>query len=842
MHRRSLYELLGGAAALCWGLFAFHSYLPHLGRVALKETTHAVRGLVSTLGLFDIFLVVWLALIAYIAGRKCLDRIAILYDSAVERFCFASALGFALCSFTVFSLAATRTLYTSVAYGLLAIATLSFRRELLQLGRSGWMYLTTWRVPPRVSAAAASRAFLILYMIVVLGVILISALGPEIEYDALFNHLEVAKVIAETHRLRPIRDIPQTFFPKHTTVLFALGMLLHSEITAKLIHYLFGVLTMVSAYALARRLLSHSAGLLASAILVSSPILIWEMHTAHVDCGYAFYVFLSLYAIVLWLDTGQQHWLWVGTFLTAWSLGTKYQALFGLGSLAVVVAVETLRQRRGWREAFARAVKFGIVATAGLLPWGIVNWLETGNPVFPFLNGIFKSTYWADVQTSVALSQMKNSGIPISLSNWWAIFTIPWRITVAQTDLFHGNVGPFYLILIPLLVFVPRMRREVKLLLLFSALFTLFWIFTGQHSRYYLPVLPALAVAASYAAINGLHLLRERNHQIPAICAAVLLALMLMLNSPFFELYGAGARYGAAIMETLPWKVLTGEETRQHYLTTKLGDYAAVRYINGQPGRRKVLFWWNSDAIAFYVDGEAGLVYSHYSDRLGADDPVQVHHLLLENRITHVIIGPMHRRDQLLSDPEKQLVHRYLKKLYEQNAHVVYEVSPQSLEQEVVTFDFLQHLEEAKIKIGSRPTSLADGDYFSLATVHEDTRQSLNIGLSSDVEFDTVLPDRPLMRFAFAGTSSQCSPSDAFQVRIAAGGSQPVLLFTSATSQQFAREPDRWYDNELDLAGYEQQRVTIALRTHASTVRGCLPLLWGHPEIISRPVKTDEDY
>ncbi|MBI2816994.1 MAG: glycosyltransferase family 39 protein [Acidobacteria bacterium] len=842
MRRKTLHELLAGAAVLCWALFAYRSYLPH-GGGALKYTYDFVRGLVSALGLFDIVLVIWLALITYVAGTRCLDRIAVAYDSAAEKFCFAVSIGLALCSFTVFLLAVTRTLYTPVAYGLLSVATLSFRRELLGIARNGWALVTALRIPPRISAESASRAFLIVYMTVVLGVILVSALGPEIEFDALFNHLEVAKVISETHRLRPIRDIPQTFFPKHTTVLFALGMLLHNEITAKLIHYLFGLLTIVSAYAFARRVLSRTAGLLASAILVSSPIFIWEMRTAHVDCGYAFYVFLSLYAMILWLGTGQRQWLWVGTFLTAWSLGTKYQALFGLGALALMVALETLQRQLGLRKAFARAVKFGLVAAGGLLPWGLVNYFQTGNPVFPFLNGIFKSPYWTVQQTETALMQMADSGIPISLSNWWAIFTIPWRMVADQTDRFHGNIGPFYLILIPLLVFVPRMRREVKLLLIFSILFTTFWSFTGQHTRYYLPVLPALAVVGSYAAVNGLLLLRDRNHHTLGVSAATLLGLMLALNSPYFEPYGVSARYGASIMETLPWKVLTAEETREQYLSKTILDFDAVRYVNERPGHRKILFWWNTAPIAFYVDGETGLIFSHYFDRFSGDDPAELDRVLLENRITHVIIGAQNRDGQLFSDPEKEFVHRYLKKVYEKNATVVYQVSPQPLQQEAVTYDVLQHPAETRIKTGLQEKTLADGDYVTLAMVHDDTRRALVIRASSDVEFETVLADRPLMRFAFAGaTPPECSPRDAFQVQIAAGGSKPVLLFSSAARQHFSREPDRWYDNEIDLSGYEQQRVTISLLTHTSTVQGCPPLLWGHPEIVSRPPKVEEDY
>src|SRR5262249_20042560 len=109
----------------------------------------------------------------------------------------------------------------------------------------------------------------------VLLVLLISALGPELEWDALVVHLFAAKTYVQGHGIRPIPDIPQTFFPKHVTMLFTFGMLLHNETTARLIHYLFGVVTLIAAYGFGCRMFSPDAALLSVAILISSPLFIW---------------------------------------------------------------------------------------------------------------------------------------------------------------------------------------------------------------------------------------------------------------------------------------------------------------------------------------------------------------------------------------------------------------------------------------------------------------------------------------------------------------------------------------------------------------------------------------
>ena len=155
------------------------------------------------------------------------------------------------------------------------------------------------RDPARM--ARVGRGLVWLLIVTVLLLILISALGPEIEWDAVVVHLFAAKTYEQGHGLRPVLDVPQTFFPKHVTMLFTFGMLLHNETTAKLIHYLLGVLTLIAAYGFGCRVFSRDVALISAGILISSPLFVWEMRTAHTELGLTLYVFLSLMAALVWL-------------------------------------------------------------------------------------------------------------------------------------------------------------------------------------------------------------------------------------------------------------------------------------------------------------------------------------------------------------------------------------------------------------------------------------------------------------------------------------------------------------------------------------------------------------
>ena len=77
--------------------------------------------------------------------------------------------------------------------------------------------------------------------------------------------------------------------------------------------------------------------------------------------------------------------------------------------------------------------------------------------------------------------------------------TLGWQMLINDNGRFHGNLGPFYLVLIPLLAFGRRPGREVWLILGFSVVYGLLWLLTGQHARYLLPLLPALALVSASA-------------------------------------------------------------------------------------------------------------------------------------------------------------------------------------------------------------------------------------------------------------------------------------------------------------------------------------------------------
>ena len=827
-----LLRVIGCIAILIWFLYAFHSYLPRLDFAAFQRLFAALGDYIARWALLDGLLASWLWLAAYLWGKKFLQLLN-LAPSETERVWLCSAVGLSLLSLMAFVFALLHILNDGPVDAVLGLPVVLWFGEVRRIGSVFCRSISRAAAPRPLSLRTVVHFSLMVFLVVVLGIVLLSAIGPEIEYDPLAIHLAAAKTYASRHYLKAIPDIPHAFFPRNVTLLFSLGMVLHSEITSKVINFLFGILTLLGAYSLGTRLASRSAGLTAACVLASSPLFLWVMRTAHLESGFALFVFLSLYATARWLEEDRPEWFLLAVYATAFSLGTRYQALFSLGSLATVVAIHQFAAQRSFAASISRSVKFFLFSAVGLIPWALANAVQTRNPVFPFLNGIFHSPYWDAFQTQSALGQQTDSGVPVTLSNWWVVATNLWSVSIDQPD-FHGNIGVFFLLLIPLLIFQRRISKTIKVILAFSSGYWLFWIFTGQHARYLMAIIPGLAVVAGYALVAWLETLQSKFHISLAIAAGVLLLALAVLNSPFFEPYGASGHYGNATMDSIPWSYLMGEESRDKYLTRRLDEYAATLYFNRLPAPKKLLWWWNTGPRAFYANAESSFDFAPYFDQLLGDNPDSLLALLREHGITHVMVGQEFEAGQMLSNPEKEFVQHHLKKLFQGNATILYEVSPVELQQQTVAYEFLRHIGDAKITMAGTPVADANTNYRNVIDIAGDKRYVLIMHPAMEVEYSLRLPERPLMTFAIGRRWTPCTSRGSFQLTLRDIHGEESTLFGAELDMPNDSAETGWVSEGIDLGAYAGQPVAITFKTVLQGYN-CDWFLWADPQILSRP-------
>jgi hypothetical protein len=223
---------------------------------------------------------------------------------------------------------------------------------------------------------------------------LAGALAPPFEYDELEYHLGA---LADYQRAGRIVFLPHNFYsnmPQLAEMLYLLARTTTSDIAAKLLHWLFGLLAAAAVYGIAQRLWSKSAGLTAAALFYCTPFMQELGQTARIDLATAFFATLAFGALVLWVEEEEKRdLLWLSALGVGGAVATKWPAL----AVVLFPAAAGLVFRRKYRLLAG----FCLVTVAMVAPWLVKNWLLTGNPVYPLLYRWFPNPHWSAGQALV---------------------------------------------------------------------------------------------------------------------------------------------------------------------------------------------------------------------------------------------------------------------------------------------------------------------------------------------------------------------------------------------------------------------------------------------------------
>ena len=113
----------------------------------------------------------------------------------------------------------------------------------------------------------------------------IGALGPELSFDALWYHLTLPKLFFEQHSIFFIQGnlLYYSLFPKLGEMLYIASLSINGEILAKILHYTFGILTLLVIYKISKKFLNNVFSTLACLIFSSNLVFAWQSTTAYID-------------------------------------------------------------------------------------------------------------------------------------------------------------------------------------------------------------------------------------------------------------------------------------------------------------------------------------------------------------------------------------------------------------------------------------------------------------------------------------------------------------------------------------------------------------------------------
>jgi hypothetical protein len=492
-----------------------------------------------------------------------------------ERLSITLAFGFAALGLAFFALALL-DLYRPA--GTMAIVIAASAGGVVVLVRGGIRLPRLPTPPPRDYLFAGCAALAV-------GGAFIGALAPESEYDALWYHLWLPVRWLEAGRPVDIIEEYVSLYPLTWQLSGGAAMVVGGPVAAKLLHFAVLPLLGVSTFLLTRRLFPRASPMLGAALAVATPITIWEGTTAYVDLALAWYLSVSVYALVRYHESGDRRWLFISAGVMSAALAVKHLALVALPIVTCVLASGEWYRSGCLRHAAAVTMLFVCVTLVLPAPWYLRAYAASGNPVFPDLYGLFGAAppeRWSPV-TERGLQAFKDRfGRPRTAGN---LLLLPWDATVHAAR-YGGTPGPLFLILVPAALVGPGVRRRTGVVAAGCAAYVAIWAspISSFQMRFLLPLVPLLAALGAEGAARVERAAQRTWRGGPALVAA-LLTVLLLFNLPPTSGWHEPHRHEhmgwmTHIVRALPAGVVLGAESRQDYLARTVPSYRAWRFID----------------------------------------------------------------------------------------------------------------------------------------------------------------------------------------------------------------------------------------------------------------------
>jgi hypothetical protein len=366
-----------------------------------------------------------------------------------------------------------------------------------------------------------------------------------IGFDARWYHLPIAESYAVSGRIRPFPEgwylgaYPHLASLLYTWAFLAPGELSHRLALVSHLEFVLLLGTVAGISALAGRLGSGTRLRHGGAALFLFPGIV--VHDSNLNGGadhvLAFWAAPLGLALLRYLDWASRgHAVVLGCLLGAAAL-TKYQAVYFVGAIGLVLAVDLIRRRRA-----APVLVVAATAIAVSSPHWLKNWIAYGDPLYPnlfrwlparpFFDGAgaeLERYYWLNgAAPSGSLSQRLKDFV-VALFGF-SFTPHGWSAAPGGRPVF----GSLFSLLLPLIAWVrPRTRVLIIVACVHAGL--AIWYLTYRYDRYLQALLPWMAActAATLAAVW--------RTRVPALRASValLVAFQLAWGADLYVLDGS---------------------------------------------------------------------------------------------------------------------------------------------------------------------------------------------------------------------------------------------------------------------------------------------------------------
>lgn len=564
-----------------------------------KPLTPALAGAVGG-AILDMMVAALITLVGGGIGRRLRRRLDLSSWSIPERVAADGLLGLSALSLLIFGVGAIRLKAWSVALLLIVMTVLTWHDMLAWAGElRGWLR--------RGLPYEGWPRFLALAVLIMLLIALVLALLPPSKWDVLTYHLAGPQQYVEHGRFYAVRHNHFLGFPQLVETLYAGQLALTGRLTGSApLHWLIGVCTLMLAGGYAARRAGEAAGWMAAATLLAAFSLWLEMTFAYTDLMPIGLAVIALALAEQWdvvrhggraspsappvpFRTGSGYLILIGV-VVGLGMSTKYTALWMGAAFGLLIL--WLGRRDGWRASLAYGLIYGGAAALILTPWLIRNAIWYHNPFYPL---VFQAAEMDSIRQD--WYSQPESGLVYG-SNAWQIPVLPLTATFLGFEgagIFGTDVGPLFLILVPLVVLAwsclsSQERVTVCRALLVAGVITAAWILSSAVGSYIsLQMRLVFYLFGPLAVVAGITVEALRRLPKKLLDVGFVLRGMVGLTVVFAVIGAVRALNDSGIQLYFSGKAgYTGE-----YLEHALGwHYATMRQIDQLPQGAKVRFLW----------------------------------------------------------------------------------------------------------------------------------------------------------------------------------------------------------------------------------------------------------
>jgi hypothetical protein len=391
-------------------------------------------------------------------------------------------------------------------------------------------------------------------MLLILGWAAIYTAAPELQFDALYGKVYLPEFWARTGHIGSVSQHVQFEIAGWFQLLATGGHLLGAHAIGRYLQLAGLLCAAATVWWWGRR---HGAlGPLAALAVVVTPHVFWQTSTADDDVLLALAALALCVAVVESVRARPRPDVRGLAFALGLMAGSGASLKLHLVPLFAFLLLGWIVSGRGTRT-FAR--RFGYAALGAAItasPPLLLRWIDTGNPVLPAYNNIFRSKYWLPINEKANFPFWADAGPLGPIKAIWKSVTEPQLMAeAARPGAFGIFVGAIVVAL--LLGWSGRDRVRATRIVWIALIPTiLFWWVSFRYLRYLLPA-GLVAIALILMLTSGLNLgARARTLSVAAAAIATAvsfpIAISLFWNVPTHKppVYAAIGKWSASSYES----------------------------------------------------------------------------------------------------------------------------------------------------------------------------------------------------------------------------------------------------------------------------------------------------